>query len=87
MDGKQAWRTVKGNLTRAERSGDPERMLRAVAVARATFDEVGWPDWWARVDRLETDALGIIGAETRAEFMRVYGTLSPSYEDIDRGNA
>lgn len=50
------WRRVKGSLTRAERSGSPERMHAAVRDARATFDAVGWPDWWSRVDRIEADA-------------------------------
>lgn len=49
------WRRVKANLTRAENSGDGDRIWRAIRDARETFEKWGYPDWWARVDRLEAD--------------------------------
>ena len=55
-DAQRAWRRTKGELTRAEKSGDPDHMLQAVEKARGTFEEHGYPDWWSRVDRLEQDA-------------------------------
>ena len=63
MGAERTFTRVKAMLTRAERSGEPARMLEAVAEARRIFDVHGWPDWWARVDRLEDDALW---AEARA---------------------
>jgi hypothetical protein len=63
------FRKVKGDLTRAENrvnrvvggayvqpsNADLEYGLRIVAQARDTFERIGWPDWWSRVDRLAED--------------------------------
>lgn len=65
------WRRVKSALTRAENrisrvdpatgtyarpSSEDLAFARTVAAdARETFEREGFPDWWSRVVRLETD--------------------------------
>jgi hypothetical protein len=49
----------KAALTRAVKSGDPERIAKACKDAVAVWDEIGaWPDDWARWQRALDDALG-----------------------------
>ena len=39
----------KGRLTRAQRAGDPVKIIKACAEAVAEWGEIGaWPDDWAR---------------------------------------
>lgn len=52
----KVWRAVKSKLTRAKNTKDPVRILEACANARHAFEVYGWPDWWARVESMETDA-------------------------------
>ena len=54
---QREWRRVKTALTKAENSDDPLQVLRACREAESTFNVVGWPDWWARVERMKMDAL------------------------------
>jgi hypothetical protein len=42
------YRKQKAALTRAENSGDPEKVLRAVEKALAEWRGKAWPDDWAR---------------------------------------
>lgn len=57
LDGKdRTWTRIKTMLTRAERSGNPDNMLAAVAEAERLFEEHGWPDWWSRIERMRQDA-------------------------------
>lgn len=51
-------RSVKARLTRAERivRTDPEKALAEAEAVRSLMDDHGYPDWWARVERLATDA-------------------------------
>lgn len=44
---KQEYAKLKSALTRAKRSGDALRVLRAVESAVAVFNEKVWPDDWA----------------------------------------
>lgn len=55
-EAQSAWRRTKGDLTRAEKTQDPDTMLQAVQRARDTFEQHGYPDWWSKADRLEQDA-------------------------------
>jgi hypothetical protein len=52
-------RGQKSALTRAVKSGDPERIAKVCKDAVAEWDEIGaWPDDWARWQRALDDALG-----------------------------
>lgn len=56
MDNAKIFRSIKSALTRAENSGDPEKILAACEDAEAKFDAHGWPDWHSRVARMRSDA-------------------------------
>lgn len=56
MNVEREWRRVKRTLTKAELSEDPLEILRACREAESTFNVVGWPDWWSRVERMKWDA-------------------------------
>lgn len=46
---------LKAALTRAIKSGDPEKILAEVKKAYARFDQIGWPDCWHRWEIAKTD--------------------------------
>lgn len=49
----------KSALTRAIKSGDPERIAKACKAAVAVWNEIGaWPDGWHRWQGALDDALG-----------------------------
>jgi hypothetical protein len=51
---------LKATLTRAIKSGDPNRVLAACMAARAAWDLWGaWPDGWHRWNVALRDAVGI----------------------------
>ena len=49
-------RAAKATLTRAEKTKNKATILAACDKVQALFDEVGYPDWWHRLDRLRMDA-------------------------------
>lgn len=53
------FRTFKGRLTRAKNSGDPRKVIAAVAEFDAYYSQPGkvYPDDWARWERAKDDAL------------------------------
>jgi hypothetical protein len=54
----------KGALTRAQRSGDPMRVLAAARAALADFEQAGmWPDAWSRWECARQDALWTLQRE------------------------
>lgn len=48
---------LKAALTRAKKSGDPDKVLATVQSAYRTFDETYWPDCWSDWERAKQDAL------------------------------
>jgi hypothetical protein len=51
--------TQKAALTRAVKSGDPDRVAAACKAAVAEWDAIGaWPDNWNNWQRALDDALG-----------------------------
>jgi hypothetical protein len=50
--------TDKANLTRAIRSGDPDKVVEACTVAVRNWQGSAWPDDWSRWQRALDDALG-----------------------------
>lgn len=56
---KRTWPKQKAALTRARKSGDPERVAQVCKAAVAEWNEIGaWPDDWALFQRTLDDALG-----------------------------
>ncbi len=51
--------SIKARLTRAEAQykSQPQWVLAECDRIEKIFDEIGWPDWWSRVERLRQDAL------------------------------
>lgn len=47
---------LKGRLTRAVRSGNPDRVIAERDYAFAIFERDGYPDDWARWERAAEDA-------------------------------
>lgn len=47
---------LKAKLTRAQRSGDPRKVMRACDEAMDTFAREGWPDCWHRWEQAAIDA-------------------------------
>jgi hypothetical protein len=55
---REVWPKQKGALTRAVKSGDPERVAKVCRDAVRVWDEVGaWPDDWSLFQRALDDAL------------------------------
>lgn len=53
------WPKQKAALTRAVKTGDPEKIAVVCKKTVAEWDEIGaWPDDWARFQRALDDALG-----------------------------
>lgn len=50
------YRKHRAAVTRAERSGDPARVLAACDAAIVSFDAIGWPDDWTHFQRAADDA-------------------------------
>ena len=48
---------LKAALTRAKKSGNPDRVLAAVQSAYREFDGNYWPDCWLDWERAKQDAL------------------------------
>lgn len=64
---------LKAALTRASKSGDPEKVARACVLAMNEWDAIGaWPDNWSNWQRALTDSLPF-GRQV-------------SLEDLPRGN-
>lgn len=53
---RREWPRMKAALTRAENSGDPHQVIAVCERTLARFDEIGWPDDWARFERAKRDA-------------------------------
>lgn len=53
---QRQYSALKSKLTRAERSGDPFKVLDATRDAFALFEEVGYPDAWHRWNIARMDA-------------------------------
>ena len=51
-----ATRKHKGALTRAQKSGDPQKVIDACDAAFAEFEEVGYPDCHANWEIARMDA-------------------------------
>lgn len=49
-------RKFKAALTRAQRAGDPARVLEVCAAFEAWCDVNGWPDYWNRFEIAARDA-------------------------------
>ena len=47
---------MKAALTRAKKSGDPQKVIDVVDKAFARFDEIGWPDNWHTFNIAREDA-------------------------------
>lgn len=47
---------LRAALTRAKKSGDPQKVIAAVKHATARFDVIGWPDQWSNWERAKEDA-------------------------------
>lgn len=64
----------KAALTRAIKSGDPEKIVAACKKAIAAWNQLGyWPDDWSAWERALTDARFKLGGE-----------WPPSLDDLDR---
>lgn len=56
---RKVWPRQKAALTRARKSGDPERVAQVCKAAVAEWDAIGaWPDDWSLFQRTLDDALG-----------------------------
>jgi hypothetical protein len=54
----RAWPKQKAALTRAKRTGDPERVAKVIKDAIQVWNEVGaWPDDWGLFQRTLNDML------------------------------
>jgi hypothetical protein len=52
-------RACKAELTKLEGGlykSQPQHTLAQLDRIERTFDALGWPDWWSRVNRLRQDA-------------------------------
>jgi len=55
---RRVWPQQKAALTRARKTGDPERIARVCRDAVAVWNEIGaWPDDWHLFQRTLDDAL------------------------------
>lgn len=55
---QREWPKQKAALTRARKSGDPERVAKVCKDAVRVWDEIGaWPDDWALFQRALDDVL------------------------------
>jgi hypothetical protein len=56
---QRVWPKQKAALTRAVKTGDPERVAAVCKAAVAEWDAIGaWPDDWARFQRALDDVAG-----------------------------
>lgn len=63
----RVWPKQKAALTRARKSGDPEKVAAVCKAAVAEWDAIGaWPDGWSLFQRTLDDALGY-GRSVRLE--------------------
>lgn len=53
---QQEFRNLKTRLTRAQNTGDHDKIIAECERALAIFDDKGWPDDWARWQRALDDA-------------------------------
>ena len=53
---KKELTNLKRARTRAEKTGDPEKIIAEVNRAFGIFDEKGWPDNWSDWQRAKNDA-------------------------------
>lgn len=53
---QREYRNEKSKLTRAQRAGDPQKVLAVARAALALFEEKGFPDGWYRWQRAMEDA-------------------------------
>lgn len=60
---KAQYRADKARLTRAQNSGDPEKVVDAVEKTLAGWEGKAWPDDWARWLRAIQDVLWMIRFE------------------------
>lgn len=55
---RKVWPQQKAALTRARKTGDPERVAAVCKAAMAVWNEVGaWPDDWRLFERTLNDML------------------------------
>jgi hypothetical protein len=55
---RRTWPKYKAALTRAKKTGDPEKVAAACVAAMNEWDEIGaWPDDWSLFQRALDDVL------------------------------